>query len=359
MRPLKRLARLCLRLLGWRPASFALFRLPIATWFMVTSIILAGVAVVRSPAPAVFRDMVVAVIADKLAGPPVPFAFDYSRSLPLDPAKTWGLTINSEYLLEKVTLWVPQFAYEGISNGIYPKVTAIQPFLSEPSFVVAGTTGRLADGPPIILLNERFFLEGREIDERDIYATLLHELTHAQGGYFTPLPPPDPRPHNWAEQESARLESLTAATTVEMAAAICNRGDQVACGSFWLQIRDFATRSLQAKAYRGGYGWAYEVFGDIYLTNHQERIQRDKSMRFWEPRMWELRGILERYGEHPWEQEVIGGVCGRVLNAGILRLLEQMAGGFSKYLVTAVSFDDTRYILGPVGVTFLRAFGCP
>jgi len=352
-------AAMALRILGWRPASFALLRLPIAAWFMLASVVFAGAGILRSPAPAVFRDMVVAVVADKLAGPPVPFGFDYTRSHPLDPAKTWGLYVNSEYLLEKVTLWVPQFAYEGISDGIYPQITAIQPFPSERSFIVAGTAGRLDSGYPIVLLNERFFLEGWEIDERDIYTTLLHELTHAQGGNFTFLPPPESRSAGWIYEESARLESLTSATTVEMAAALCNRGDRVACGSFWIQIRDFATRSLQAKAYRGGYGWAYEAFADVYLRNHQERIQRDKSMRFWEPRMWELRGILERYGEHPWEQEVMAGVCGRVLSAGTHRLLSITAGGFSTYLVAGIRFDDTRYMLGPVGVTFLRAFGCP
>jgi len=352
-------AAMALRILGWRPASFALLRLPIAAWFMVASVVFAGAGILRSPAPAVFRDMVVAVVADKLAGPPVPFDFDYTRSHPLDPANTWGLYVNSEYLLEKVTLWVPQFAYEGISDGIYPEITAIQPFSGERSFVVAGTTGRLDSGYPIVLLNERFFLEGWEIDERDIYTTLLHELTHAQGGNFTFLPPPESRSAGWAYEESARLESLTSAATVEMAAAICNRGDRVACGSFWLQLRSLATGSLRAKAYRSGYGWAYKVFADLYLSNHQERVWRDKALRFWAPNMWELRGILERYSEHPWEQEVIAGVCGRVLSAGTHRLLSITAGGFSTYLVAGIRFDDTRYILGPIGTLFIRGFGCP
>ena len=283
-----------------------------------------------SDARIVLRDTAIAMIADRLAGEGVPI--DVPHSTNDDQIfLVYNTFTNAPLLAEWAYQIVPFFATEHVGGRIYPEVIILAPFVMERSFVVAGNTdceGRRVN------VNDRFL-----DDQADLLTTLTHELIHDQMGNF--CTPPD----GYSGDRSVWVESHTTTATVEVTAAMCRYGNQIACQSFWQQISQLARRSVQAKLGRAHLSWLYQFWMGVTMRDHLEDVRAEKMVRFWAGNQDELQGIVERYGELPWETMVSPGICGEVLNTGVI----QWSRGFLVGHILGMPFDDSRAMFGRLG----------
>ena len=276
------------------------------------------------------------LIASVLDGSPQPVDdIDSAGGQPLEG--TWGIDSNSLWLVDRALEIVPYFSYENFTaQATYPVFLAFVPNADQRSFHVLGTTqwgGR-------IRINLRYLTTDRA-DARDIYATLIHELIHAQGIPFTyggPLV---------TEETRIRVEGMTTAGTIEILAAICNyRENDLACPTFWQETGDLARTSLQVRLRSLGLDPLYQFISDALWRDADMQSRAEKAMRFWGTRPEELAYIQTAYGAFPWSEYVVPGFAGKQLPTGVLQPLERPG----QFLVVFADFDDTRAIMGPLGL---------
>lgn len=279
------------------------------------------------------RDMAVAMVADQLAGEAVPLDAPHSYDALF---RVYDTITNSKMMSEWAYQILPFFAVENISNGNrYPRTILLVPNVAKRSFVVAGTA-RCEEGE--VWLNDRFVQ-----DKAQTLATLTHELIHIQMGNFCVMP--DREEGNDPTSRSIWVESHTTAATVEATAAMCRYGSPTACQSFWQEISALARRSVQAKLMRAHVPWLYYWWVSATMRNDQEDLLAEKMSRFWAPNMGELQGIVERYGEFPWETMVEPGICGGILDTGVIGPFNER--GYA--VILGMQWDDSRAMLGWLG----------
>ena len=307
----------------------------LASLYLIASLLVVSVLAIvhfRRIAAPIARDMTIAWLASRLAGPKVPSEIDVDDN---ELLQTWDTLSNSKAIVHMAYDILPFFAVEGVSDAShYPSVILVVPLVAEPSFVIAGQAGETPDGP-MVRLNERFLN-----DRAGLLATLTHELIHIQGGYFL-----DPPEGIGGLERSYFIESRTSTATLEVLAAMCRYGDPVACQAFWGDLESMARRSLQAKAGRVGLLGLYEWWSSTFLRDDAGDLRAEKMDRFWSARRVEQQQIVERYGELPWEEQVLPGICGEPLITGTLRQFDTFEGR-PVMLVLAMPFDDTREMLG-------------
>lgn len=290
--------------------------------------------------PLMVRDLTIAVIAEKKAGEKIPFELDYSLSQYYD---VFGTTTNSMWLNEQVRLIVPFFEYENIKElPNYPQVIVFEPMPGFRSFHILGTAGtpRNPGDIGVVRINERFMLEDFRLDERQMLATLVHELLHFQGGDFLGGEP------NWLE--SPQFEANTQAATLEVLAAMCNYKSEVACRAFWDDIYAYARGSFRMRLRRWGLEQWYYPIADLLWWDSTERQAADKSLRYWmnnEDRKDYLYSIIYSYQQRPWEYVVLPGVLGTPLDTGLEGECDVRADGIACKPIL-MPFDDAEDLLG-------------
>lgn len=276
------------------------------------------------------RDAAIAYLADRRAGGAIPFEPDYSGSESLPEDTTFMMVSNSNWLVVNTRMIAPFFSYEGLVEvAHYPRAVVFLPFVDDSSFHIAGRyLPPNLMGADIVILNERMFLRETS-DEREVLATLVHELIHSQGGVFLTWP-------------SERLESATVAGTIEVLAAMCNYENDLACAAFWNEINWLAMVSLRVNLNERNLGFVYDIYARLFRSESQQR-RYEKAMRFWADDMETLAGIYSKYGRGPWVDHVMPGVCGQPLNT-----LNKVSGGHGTRFVLGMKFDDTRALLGNI-----------
>jgi len=253
----------------------------------------------------VWSSLFVAQYAHIQAGEVIPFPDDiiYTRSYPLE---RFGEKTNVDWLADYTRLIVPFFFYEKVvATPAYPIDILFAPNLGGRSFHVGGTTYLSKNA---VILNERYLLDDNWNDQREALSTLVHELTHVQGGDFVPRTGLRPE----------QYEANTSAATVEILAAMCNYADQLACRSFWFEVEGMARTRLmiQFKA-MGLRDDVYQQLANfLWRDDVRERVSR-KSLRFWAENSDERWYIITAYSSRPFFL-LVDGLQGTRLETGNL-----------------------------------------
>lgn len=278
----------------------------------------------------IFADGLIAYVATLKAGPPIPVDdIDYAHMNLYTLDDGYGTETNSLWLGDASRIIVPTLSYEGLTAvAKYPVFLVFVPMGDYESYHVLG---RAHPDKGIIGINERALLFEGWQDKREIYATLVHELIHLQGG-------------NFANGESSSLESYTSAGTIEVLAALCNYGEELACKAFWNEIAYYARASLMVRMGRLGFGEAFQSFADLALRTPVEERKSRKSNRFWEDKADDRMVLLEKYALHPYTNHVIGGLNGRIMSTGNIGIGGSYLTG--EVEVIGMRFDDTWDLLG-------------
>ena len=283
-------------------------------------------------------NMVLAVIAHQKAGDPLPFGPDYTLSMPYPSRATYGIEVNSMWLLKNITYAVPFFAYEKVSGlPTYPEAAFFFPRTGLGSFTVGGQMnpmGGVGDGG-WLTLNERYLTDPQWIDEAATLATLVHELVHVQGGNYLSQ---DADVELSTAAESAFIESNTSAATLEVLAGMCNFRNELACAAFWQDIESFALASINTRLEEG----PYDLFRSVFLLDAEEEMADRKTDRFWAEYQEKRQEIREKYGRHPWESHVVEGLRGKALDTRLLYQPDMMGPVYK----LRMPFDDTFDMLG-------------
>jgi len=339
----KRIARLLASLTVGKIVG-APFRLlgKIPLWSIALVIAALGMAYTARALYPVGRDLAIATYAERQASPEHPI-----EGLPLSTTElvlTWDTGTNEPMLARWAYKIVPFFVTQDIAGeSLYPPAILFVPFPGYQSFVVWGNT----DCQTVARVNERAYE-----DDANMFATLTHELIHMQGGNFCNAP------KEVASTPGARsiwVESHTTAATLEVLAGMAEyTSDPMIERAFWGDLASLARRSLQAKAYRANVPWLYELVADAYWRTPAQSRRSDFSMRnIWSKSPGELQSIVEKYGELPWDEMVIPGICGERLQTGNLRDISFAQRPARQVL--AMSFDDTRAMLGWFGTSVVCA----
>ena len=291
--------------------------------------------------PQIARDAVIAVVAHQKAGEPVPVVADYNRSQFYDQEETWGIYTNSKWLADYATRIIPYYLRERVGEGIYPDYIVVRPWDGDTSFQVGGRANCEYDPSVgrnmcVVWINARYFDDPAWQDSRDILEVFVHEMVHIQGGNF--LNPQDGE--TWREK-SAILESNTSAATLEVLAAMCNYGDELACKTFWYELENLSRLSLRSRLREDV--WAYDLFANLFLRSESDERASRKSDRFWAGHEYERNEIIEKYGANPWEYHVLLYLkYGTRLESGT-RAQYDNPGTF---VMLTLPFDDTTDLLG-------------
>jgi len=299
----------------------------------------------RSPISLVFRDLYIASMAHNRAGDPIPFELikeydggfgrapyriDYVKGNLICPYCSWGIRTNSEWLAEFVRYVVPFYEYEGIAppnQSVYPIQIAFFPLTGDNSFHLLGSA---ATWYSVVNLNERMLLKPNA-DLRQIYSTIIHELVHTQRGGFS-----NDRPNI--------IEPKTQSATLEVLAAMCNYGDDVACKAFWYEVESWARGSLWVRLRMIGLDDLYQPLANLLWRDADQEAAADKSLRHWfedeeaEHYLWD---IIYNYEKYPWEVHVIPGICGQPMDTGQAKFVEVTSKGDVIFEIIGMLFDDT------------------
>lgn len=300
--------------------------------------------------PLMVRDLAIAYIAEKKAGEEIPFEPDYSLS---QFYNVWGMITNSVWLAEQVRLIVPWFEYENVNERPnYPNAVFFQPLPGYQSFHILGlahAAGTVSpDDPGVVYINERFMLEGFRSDQRQILATLVHELTHHQRGNFLGKEP------NWLTGEE--FEANTQSATIEVLAAMCNYKNEIACKAFWDEVYSYSRGSFRMRLRRWGLEQLYYPIADLLWWDDVERQHADKNLRYWmndEDRKNHLYSIIYSYQQRPWEYVVLPGVLGTPMDTGLEGKCEVTSVGI-RCEPFLMPFDDTADLLGDFVLWLIR-----
>ena len=333
------------KLFGWI-GSLSILKMLTAIWVLVKGLlglltvprIILLVAVVgialgigTSELPKLWRDFVFINVAHIKAGESIPFEIeDYSLGIAYDRDYTWGFVTNSTWIVQETSLIVPYFEYEGITYKVnYPRMVYFTPVPGETSLRLLGAASAEWN---FLLINDRILFDERWNDERSMLSTLVHELIHLQGELFTSATNP------------GLSESMTQAATMEVLAAMCNYGDDVACFAFWSDVETFARSSFRTSLNDAGLSWVYDPLANLLWRNAKEEIAAEKTNRYWADDPGERARITKEYGSQPWNKFVLAGLRGIPMNTGNR---EPIAGSTPPaYKVMSMDFDDTQAMLG-------------
>lgn len=274
---------------------------------------------------------------------------DMGRFDPLltrEPFVQFGIETNSKWAIDYTLRIVPLIAYEGIvEDTTYPAAVGFLPFPGDAAYTVWGMAWPASS---VAFVNWRLATDETIMDEADALGVLVHELIHVQGGIF-------------ATGTSEELESATSAATVEVLAAMCNLGDDVACVAFLRDIQSPVRAALIRDLSWYGAEWVYQAYSDIFLRDRTERLIAAKSLRYWSKDPGARVEILSKYGVVPLERYIGPGLRGQTFSTAPVVGIS----GVPLYLVTArygfLEFDDTRIALnrlsGPLVTALLATYG--
>lgn len=292
------------------------------------------VAILAARSPDITHNLIVALVAHSRVGDPVQFSAPYSNHYP--NYKTWGLTGNSPWLLERARFILPYMAYEKVRLiELYPYHVVFAPFSGTSSFHTLGRyVSQNRQGEDVVLLNERFLIDQKYNNEVMAFAVLVHELVHAQGGAFL-------------KGKSVDIEAATSAATVELLAAMCNYSYDIACRGFWSEIRSMAWTTVDVRLHKAKLGWLADGLYKLLFLDSEREWRYDKSRRFWADDPGRLLAIQQKYSVLPWEELIIPGVHGKKLDVQMeIIAYNPSTGRLSRFTGDPMPFDDARARLG-------------
>lgn len=274
-----------------------------------------GFAVNKSPiARLLIRDAVIATVAHHMAGEKILVAPDYTDFM-LSNAMTES---NSLWVLNYSQIIVPFFEHENIREvPVYAKEIIVEPLVyEEGSFYVAGYALYETKHISIFL--------GEHHDARQLLAVLIHEHIHLQGGRFIDVVPP------WLNV--VVFEANTQAATLEVLAAMCHSGDDIACTAFWNEVKHYSSCAFWVRLQQIEREEWYQPIARLLWPGHIDFQQAS-------PR------LVYIYLQYPWEQIITPGILGEALDTGNLYTHEISDGNFVCRKLF-MPFDDTEYLLG-------------
>ena len=319
-------------------ASFATFNLYIkkADWYTLD----------RTPISLVFRDIIVASYAHLKAGDKIPFdvvmeydggfsrepyIIDYVKSQPVCPYCSWGIQTNSIWLSEFVWYSLPFYEYERVAGDRESRAPVFMGFFPLQGVDSFHLLGSASSWSASVMLNERM-LQKPEADLRTLYSTIIHEMVHVQGGAFTGA-------------RANVIEPKTQAATMEILAAMCNYGDDIACAAFWNEVESWSRGTLRVRLKILELEGLYEPLANLLWRDPKQKASADKSMRHWaedpeyESYLWD---IIYNYQKYPWEVHIIPGICGFPLDTEHRELYDMTPKGEPIYRHIMMWFDDTE-----------------
>jgi len=256
-------------------------------------------AINKSPiARLLIRDAVVTTIAYHKAGEKI--------ILDSDP---------STFVMDYSQVIVPFFVQENIRE---------MPISPEEIIIILNESGGIGGvAIPEYNIIQLTFIE--QVDVRELLPVIVHELVHLQRGRFLAEQSP------WIEFIPS--EANTQAATLEVLAAMCNFGDELACAAFWTEGGEYSN----------------SVFWFHLEQNGLEEWYRPITKLFW-PESRDFQSAFIRlsysYFQYPWEQIIIPGIMdGESLDTGNLYNHEISDRNFVCRRLL-MSFDDTEYLLG-------------
>lgn len=200
----------------------------------------------------------------------------------------------------------PYFEYEGLTGWS----TSIPEVVYEPQLEAMGHNHLLG----YTFCEDEVYLNARYVNwtsawynRPDFFSTLVHEMIHTLGGDF-------------CTYDSAWTESRTQLATLEVMAAMANHGNAMALYALLDELRAVAMGTALAEAIEADdldrYRWLHS---EVYDGDPIQRAKFEKSMRFWSPRLTELRALLAKYDvavfadfqDFRFQAEIPGGLPGR------------------------------------------------
>lgn len=338
-----------------RLVKFAIREFPVRIsakrWFVILTIffVLGGITfksaywLWNSNLVPIVRDVVISIVAHQKAGDPIPVTADFNASQFYPKEETWGIETNSKWLADYATRIVPYYVRESVGVGVYPDYIVVRPWFGDTSFNLGGRadceySSLQMRNVCVVFINSRLFNDPAWQDSRDILEIFVHEMAHIQGGNFT-FPDQLEEGETWAGW-SAILESKTSAATLEVLAAMCNYGDELACKTAWYELETLSSRSL--RSHLRGDEWAYDLFANIFLRDGRGEQRARKANRYWRWHEDERNQIIEKYYRSPYEDHLIA----------YLKYVTTLDGGSpvylgeGEYLLRSMPFDDTQDLLG-------------
>lgn len=223
-----------------------------------------------------------------LAGPPIPWDEPDYLQRPLEAHRGFNVTSNSPRLIWWTNRLVNGVAIEGLpaiaGAPVYPQMVVFLNFDGEDYYLVLG---RASISSAVVGLSEAMLAP--ESDQREVLATLAHEVMHLQHPVFWDDSLAAGAPEGWTE-------TLTQVASLELLSGQCRMGWALACRSVHRELRNWARLWLEQ--------WTYRHFGRpgmnaIRILLGQDMVRADKWDRFW-ANDWDRRmAIREKYGLAP------------------------------------------------------------
>jgi hypothetical protein len=210
---------------------------------------------------------------------------------------------------EELDAWtqeiLPFLDYEHVTDGyVFVPDVEFKWRNDDMAFHILGQAacGPLSGKERLVVLNGRFTTAQPPWSEY-VYITLIHELIHMQlGPYCTGT--------------SAELEANTVIASMEVAAAMVNRGDPVMLRPWLLEMEDMGMATIRYYDPDG-----YEAFWHELNPTPADEARIYKSERFWESDNPNgLQDILYKYNVVPWLALTDGALSGYAVNYPTLTL---------------------------------------
>lgn len=272
-------------------------------------------AINKSPtARLLIRDAVVTTVASHMTGEEgFLFNLEYTDFMVNNPM-TYS---NSLWVLDYSQIIVPFFASENIREiPVYPKGIVVEPKGKLEVINVAGCA----------YYEERlvYIFVGEQSDARYLLPVLIHEHVHLQGGRFIDSVPP------WLNVVVS--EANTQAATIEILAAMCHSGDDLACTAFWNETKHYSSSAFWVRLQQNNLEEWYLPIARLLWPGHIDFEQASTK-------------LIYVYLQYPWEQVIVPGILGEPLDTGNLYDYEVSEGNFVCRRLL-MSFDDTEDLLG-------------
>jgi hypothetical protein len=255
-------------------------------------------AINKSPiARLLIRDVVVTTIAYHKAGEKI--------ILDSDP---------STFVMDYSQVILPFFVQENVRE---------MPISPEEITVILGESGGISGvAIPEHNIIRLTFIE--QVDVRELLPVIVHELVHLQRGRFLAESP-------WTDFTSS--EANTQAATLEVLAAMCNSGDDLACAAFWNEIGEHSDSVFWFHLEQNGLEEWYQPINELFWVGSSDFQSAPIHLSY-------------TYFQYPWKQIIIPGIIGgESLDTGNTYNHEISDGNFvCRQLL--MPFDDTEYLLG-------------
>jgi hypothetical protein len=249
-----------------------------------------------------------------------------------------GVTTNSRWLADYTRKIVPFFEYENVrSMGIYPRSVLFVPYRGRDSIHVLG---RASCSTGQVTINERYALDQR-YTLHSLLATLVHELTHIQGGEF-------------CEGDPDEFESKTQAVAIEILGAMCNYGDRLACHAFYNEVEGILKATAYLIAIEHNWQDFYFTINALFFQNREQEMASQKSWRYWSQsgsRRLTLSSILRRYHAKVLYDYLLPGLTGKPVPIAIKPQPSYIMPGYND--TPPFTFDDTQSLIPHWIITIL------